>query len=175
MCFCLPECTYRFLKVLIAEEEKRTNSFNVIIIIKMPLSLRYFQCKNKHGLFAPVHKVSKVRGKAASRHPSQSDGLSQGKLSNSSSSINSMGSSNTSSLSRGMTLGSGDLGSSPRGSMDSKKSQVGYIHEHRCTLSVPRIKGILNVSIAHIDRILIPVHMQDIEMGPWMPMWIHGF
>eukprot|EP00057_Strongylocentrotus_purpuratus_P028199 XP_011682673.1 PREDICTED: CAP-Gly domain-containing linker protein 1 isoform X4 [Strongylocentrotus purpuratus] len=84
---------------------------------------RYFQCKPKHGLFAPVHKVSKVRGKNMPRL-STSDGLQQGKLSTSSSSISSMGSSNTSSISRGLALSSGDLGSSPRGSVDSKKTQL---------------------------------------------------
>eukprot|EP00057_Strongylocentrotus_purpuratus_P028196 XP_011682670.1 PREDICTED: CAP-Gly domain-containing linker protein 1 isoform X1 [Strongylocentrotus purpuratus] len=91
---------------------------------------RYFQCKPKHGLFAPVHKVSKVRGKNMPRL-STSDGLQQGKLSTSSSSISSMGSSNTSSISRGLALSSGDLGSSPRGSVDSKKTQLRRPSESR--------------------------------------------
>nr|XP_054775663.1 CAP-Gly domain-containing linker protein 1-like [Lytechinus pictus] len=72
-------------------------------------------------LFAPSKGIKgQVR-----MHPelSSDDGLQQGKLSTNSSSISSMGSSNASSISRGMALSSGDLGSSPRGSVDSKKTQ----------------------------------------------------
>ncbi len=78
---------------------------------------RYFQCTQKHGLFAPVHKVTKVRGKP----PSRPDTLNTSReiRSSSTSSISSIGSSTASSLSRSMNLSSVDPGS-PR-SVEAKK------------------------------------------------------
>ncbi len=96
------------------------NLFLLFSITHLPtLYIRYFQCQPKHGLFAPIHKVAKVRGKPPPR-PSNSDLVTREKRSSSTSSLSSMGST-TSGIARNTGLPPLDS-NSPRSQDASRRS-----------------------------------------------------
>nr|XP_006816774.1 PREDICTED: CAP-Gly domain-containing linker protein 1-like [Saccoglossus kowalevskii] len=72
---------------------------------------RYFTCKARHGLFAPIHKVTRAKGKAAKPPSTPMESTSKDKRSDSTSSVSSV--SSLSSLSRSIGHGSVEL-TSPR-------------------------------------------------------------